>query len=48
MAEHQGVPMPVTEQVHAQLGRLMELGWGKMDTSILLRVLEEERKAHVQ
>lgn len=48
MAEHQGVPMPATALVRGQLDRLMEKGWGKMDTSILLRVLEEERKAHVQ
>ena len=48
IAEHQGVPMPATALVLAQLQRLMEQGWGKNDTSILLRVLEEERKAHVQ
>ena len=48
MAENQGVPMPATALVRGQLERLMEQGWGKMDTSILLRVLEEERKAHVQ
>jgi 3-hydroxyisobutyrate dehydrogenase-like beta-hydroxyacid dehydrogenase len=48
MAEGQGVPMPATALVREQLERLMQLDWGKMDTSILLRVLEEERKAHVQ
>jgi 3-hydroxyisobutyrate dehydrogenase/2-hydroxy-3-oxopropionate reductase len=48
MAENQGVPMPAAALVREQLERLMEQGWGKMDTSILLRVLEEERKAHVQ
>ncbi len=48
IAEHQGVPMPATALVLAQLEKLMEQGWGKNDTSILLRVLEEERKAHVQ
>jgi YD repeat-containing protein len=48
IAEHQGVPMPATALVLAQLEKLMEQGWGRNDTSILLRVLEEERKAHVQ
>jgi 3-hydroxyisobutyrate dehydrogenase/2-hydroxy-3-oxopropionate reductase len=47
-AADQGVPMPATALVRAQLEKLMEQGWGKSDTSILLRVLEEERKAHVQ
>ena len=48
LAEQQGVPMPATALVHGQLERLMEQGWGTMDTGILLRVLEEERKAHAQ
>ena len=40
----QGLPMPVTAVVHHQLTRLMEEGWGTMDTSSLLRVLEAERE----
>jgi 2-hydroxy-3-oxopropionate reductase len=36
----QHLPMPVTAVVHRQLTRLMEHGWGTMDTSNLLRVLE--------
>ena len=40
--EDQGLPMPVTAVVHRQLRRLMEQGWGTMDTSNLLRVLETE------
>jgi 3-hydroxyisobutyrate dehydrogenase/2-hydroxy-3-oxopropionate reductase len=41
----QGLPMPVTAAVHAQLDRLMEHGWGRTDTSSLLRVLESELRA---
>jgi 3-hydroxyisobutyrate dehydrogenase-like beta-hydroxyacid dehydrogenase len=36
------LPMPVTAVVHEQLNRLMERGWGTMDTSNLLRVLEAD------
>ena len=36
----QGLPMPATAVVHQQLTRLMEHGWGTMDTANLLRVLE--------
>ena len=36
----QGLLMPATAIVHQQLGRLMEQGWGTMDTANLLRVLE--------
>jgi len=45
MADDQGLPMPATRLVHEQLNELMEHGWGKMDTSNLLRVLEEQQKA---
>jgi 3-hydroxyisobutyrate dehydrogenase/2-hydroxy-3-oxopropionate reductase len=40
--KEQDLPMPVTAVVHAQLDRLMEHGWGRMDTSSLLRVLESD------
>ena len=40
--EDQDLPLPATAVVHRQLGRLMEQGWGAMDTSSLLRVLETE------
>jgi 3-hydroxyisobutyrate dehydrogenase-like beta-hydroxyacid dehydrogenase len=36
------LPMPATAVVHQQLSRLMERGWGTMDTSNLLRVLEAQ------
>jgi 3-hydroxyisobutyrate dehydrogenase-like beta-hydroxyacid dehydrogenase len=36
------LPMPATAVVHQQLSRLMERGWGTMDTSNLLRVLEAD------
>lgn len=35
-----GVPMPLTAAVAQQLNALMGLGWGRDDTSSLLRVLE--------
>ncbi|MCE1180734.1 MAG: NAD(P)-dependent oxidoreductase [Rhodocyclales bacterium] len=35
-----GVPMPLTAAVAQQLNALMAMGWGKDDTSSLLRVLE--------
>jgi 3-hydroxyisobutyrate dehydrogenase-like beta-hydroxyacid dehydrogenase len=41
--EDQALPMPATAVVHRQLSRLMEHGWGAMDTSSLLRVLETEQ-----
>jgi len=44
MAEAQDLPMPVAKVVHEQLTELMEHGWGTMDTSSLLRVLEEQQK----
>jgi 3-hydroxyisobutyrate dehydrogenase-like beta-hydroxyacid dehydrogenase len=41
-AAKQHLPMPATALVHQQLSKLMEAGWGKMDTCNLLRVLETE------
>jgi len=43
IAEQQGLPMPAVALVHEQLSRLMENGWGTMDTCNLLRVLEQQR-----
>jgi 3-hydroxyisobutyrate dehydrogenase-like beta-hydroxyacid dehydrogenase len=40
IADQQGLDMPAVALVHAQLNKLMEQGWGRMDTSNLLRVLE--------
>ena len=42
MAEQQDLPMPATYLVHAQLSKLMQHGWGTMDSCSLLRVLEEK------
>ena len=42
MADQQDLPMPATHLVYEQLNKLMQHGWGHMDTSNLLRVLEEE------
>lgn len=42
MADQQHLPMPATHLVHAQLEKLMQHGWGNMDTCNLLRVLESE------
>ena len=42
MAEQQNLPMPALQLVHAQLEKLMQHGWGNMDTCNLLRVLEAE------
>lgn len=39
-AARAGVPLPISTQVWQQLNGLMALGWGKEDTSSLLRVLE--------
>ena len=39
-ARRSGVPLPLTAQVGQQLNALMALGWGRDDTSSLLRVLE--------
>jgi 3-hydroxyisobutyrate dehydrogenase-like beta-hydroxyacid dehydrogenase len=41
-AAKQHLPMPATVLVHQQLSKLMEAGWGKMDTCNLLRVLETQ------
>lgn len=43
MADQLDLPMPATHLVHEQLNKLMQHDWGMMDTSNLLRVLEEER-----
>ncbi len=43
MADQQHLPMPALHLVHAQLEKLMQHGWGNMDTCNLLRVLEEEK-----
>jgi 3-hydroxyisobutyrate dehydrogenase-like beta-hydroxyacid dehydrogenase len=43
--ETQHLPMPATALVTRQLSRLMEQGWGTMDTSSLLRVLETDTQA---
>lgn len=43
MARQQGLSMPAVQLVHSQLEKLMQHGWGTMDTCNLLRVLEEER-----
>jgi 3-hydroxyisobutyrate dehydrogenase-like beta-hydroxyacid dehydrogenase len=40
--ESQHLPMPVVRLVHAQLEKLIQHGWGTMDTCNLLRVLEED------
>lgn len=41
MADQQDLPMPATHLVYEQLNKLMQQGWGTMDTCNLLRVLEE-------
>ena len=47
--EEQPLPMPATALVHRQLCRLLEeQGWGTMDTSSLLRVLETESEPSVR
>lgn len=43
IAAQQGLPMPAVALVHEQLSRLMEHGWGTMDTCNLLRVLEDQQ-----
>lgn len=40
-----GAPLPISAQVWQQLNALMACGWGKNDTSSLLRVLERESGA---
>lgn len=42
MADKQDLSMPATHLVYEQLNKLMQAGWGSMDTCNLLRVLEEE------
>ncbi len=46
-AKNQHLPMPATALVHEQLSKLMDAGWGRMDTSNLLRVLENEQDTPV-
>jgi hypothetical protein len=41
LAHEAGLPLPVTAQVAQQLNALMGNGWGGLDTSALLRVLEQ-------
>lgn len=43
MADQLDLPMPATHLVYEQLNKLMQHGWGNMDTCNLLRVLEEEQ-----
>ena len=45
MAESQHLDMPAVRLVHGQLQKLMQAGWGNMDTCNLLRVLEEHPSA---
>ena len=42
MADQQDLNMPATHLVYEQLNKLMQHGWGSMDTCNLLRVLEED------
>jgi 2-hydroxy-3-oxopropionate reductase len=42
-AHRLGLPMPVSAQVCQQLNALMAMGWGRLDTAALLRVLEAGR-----
>lgn len=42
MADEQDLDLPAVRLVHAQLEKLMQAGWGTMDTCNLLRVLEIE------
>ena len=39
-----GAPLPIAAQVWQQLNALMAQGWGREDTSVLLRVLEGESR----
>jgi len=41
-AKRQHLPLPAVALVHRQLSKLMEAGWGNMDTCNLLRVLEQD------
>ena len=42
MADQQDLNMPATHLVFEQLNKLMQHGWGNMDTCNLLRVIEED------
>ncbi|SDC24777.1 3-hydroxyisobutyrate dehydrogenase [Cupriavidus sp. YR651] len=43
IADEIGLDLPATRATSAQLGQLMDNGWGKDDTSSLLRVLEQQK-----
>jgi 2-hydroxy-3-oxopropionate reductase len=43
-AARAGAPLPISAQVWQQLNGLMAMGWGKEDTSSLLRVMERYNK----
>jgi 3-hydroxyisobutyrate dehydrogenase-like beta-hydroxyacid dehydrogenase len=45
MADAQHLPMPAQALVFSQLEKLMQAGWGNMDTCNLLRVLEAQADA---
>jgi 3-hydroxyisobutyrate dehydrogenase-like beta-hydroxyacid dehydrogenase len=45
VAQEAGLELPAVERVRGQLERLLQQGWGRDDTSSLLRVLEAERPA---
>ncbi|WP_454764780.1 NAD(P)-dependent oxidoreductase [Cupriavidus campinensis] len=45
IADEIGLDLPAMRVTSAQLGRLMDSGWGKDDTSSLLRVLEQAEQA---
>jgi 3-hydroxyisobutyrate dehydrogenase and related beta-hydroxyacid dehydrogenases len=42
-AQAAGLHLPALEQVQRQLEALMQSGWGRDDTSSLLRVLESQQ-----
>ena len=46
IANQIGLDLPAMRATSAQLGELMEQGWGKDDTSSLLRVLELKDSKH--
>jgi 3-hydroxyisobutyrate dehydrogenase-like beta-hydroxyacid dehydrogenase len=44
VARQAGLELPAAERVWTQLARLLEHGWGRQDTSSLLRVLEADAR----
>ncbi|MEI6737968.1 MAG: NAD(P)-dependent oxidoreductase [Pseudomonadota bacterium] len=48
MAAAQHLPMPAVALVAAQLSKLMDAGWGTMDTCNLLRVLEQVQEPEMK